>query len=51
MLLTQEPAFVMVVTQEPATKISKEKKIVATLAFQNHEMISYYIPSLCEAQL
>ena len=56
MLLTQEPTFVMVVTQEPATKREKKRKkekkrkIAATHAFQNHEMIYYYI-SLCKALL
>ena len=35
MLLTQEPTFVMVITQEPTTKIyiKKKKKIAATHAF------------------
>ena len=55
MLLTQEPTFFMVVTQEPATKIYKKekrkRKIVATHAFQNHGMIYCYIPSSCKAQL
>ena len=57
MLLTQEPTFVMVVTQEPTTKIYKRKKekkrrkIAATHAFQNHGMIYCYIPSSCKSQL
>ena len=50
MLLTQEPTFVMVVTQEPTTKIDiKKKKITATHSFQNHGIIYYYIPSSCKA--
>ena len=50
MLLTQEPTFVMVVTQEPTRKIYKKReKIVATHVFENHEMIYYYIPSSCKA--
>ena len=54
MLLTQEPTFVMVVIQEPTTKIYKKKrkkgkKIAATHAFQNHGMIYYYIPSSCKS--
>ena len=53
MLLTQEPTFVMVVTQEPTTKIykkgeKKKKKFVATHAFQNHGMTYCYIPSSCK---
>ena len=53
MLLPQEPTFViiMVVTQEPATNIyiyKRKRKIAATHAFQNHEMIYYYISS-CKA--
>ena len=64
MLLTQEPTFIMVDTQEPTTHThtqthththiyiyKREKKIAATHAFQNHEMIYYYIPSSCNAEL
>ena len=53
MLLTKEPTFVMVGTQEPTTKniYKKEKKITTTHAFQNHGMIYCYIPSSCKAQL
>ena len=54
--VTQEPTFVMVVTQEPTTKIykkekKKKEKISATHAFQNHGMIYCYIPSSCKAEL
>ena len=53
MLLTQEPTFVMVVTQELTTKIyiKKGKKIATTHAFQNYGMIYYYIASSYKAQL
>ena len=55
MLLTQEPTFVilMVVTQEPTTKIyiskKRKRKIASTHAFQNHGMIYCYIPWSCKA--
>ena len=52
-MFTQETTFVMVVTQELATKIYEKKrekeKIDATHEFQNHEMIYCYIPSSCKA--
>ena len=55
MLLTQEPTFVMVVTQELATNISKKeknkKKNCGHSCISNPGIIYCYIPSPCKSEL